>query len=103
MKSKELKNTLTILTKALEKNYFGNDIGKIHSLCNKLKNIEQKIPNLTELEELRKDIDYLEIKYDDFNDLSYYFNPLYIRIKRKIHDEVVKKIREENRRKRGMN
>ncbi len=103
MKSEELKNMLTILTRSLEKNYFGNDIEKIHSLCNKLKNIEQKFPNLTELEELRKDIDYLEIKYDDFNDLSYYFNPLYMRIKSKIHDEEVKKIREENKRKRGMN
>ena len=38
---------------------------------------------------------------DDFNDLVYYFNPLYVKIKKTIHEEKVKEIREENKRKRN--
>ena len=52
------------------------------------------------MEELQKIIVDLEIKYDDFNDLVYYFDPLYVKIKKTIHEEKVKEKREENKRKR---
>ena len=53
-----------------------------------MKKIENQIPTYNKLEELRKIVIDLEVKYDDFNDLSYYFNPLYVKIKNTIHEEV---------------
>ena len=52
------------------------------------------------MEELQKIVIDLEIKYDDFNDLVYYFDPLYVKIKKTIHEEKIKEIREDNKRKR---
>lgn len=68
-------------------------------ICYYLKNIQEEIPTINKLNKLQKEIEYLEIKYDIFNELSYYFNPLYIKIKNKIHENDVKKIREKNRKK----
>ena len=95
-----IKSLLVILTNALEKNNFDKDKQKIEVLCNSLRDIQKKFPSIIELEEINNDVNYLETKCDDFNDLSYYFTPLYIKLKNKIHEEKVKKIREENRRKR---
>ena len=64
-----------------------------------MKDIKREIPSTAKIEKIKKDVNYLEIKYDVFNELSYYFNPIYIKIKNKIHDENIKKIREENRKK----
>ena len=36
--------------------------------------LEKQIPTYSKLEELQKIVTDLEVKYDDFNDLSYYFN-----------------------------
>lgn len=57
------------------------------------------MPTIIEIDKLKKEINYLEIKYDVFNDLSYYFDPLCMEVKKKIHGEEVKKIREEKKRK----
>lgn len=100
MDSENLKSLLTILTNTLEKNDFDEDKQKIQYFYSELKKIKKHLPTSEKLEELQKiEID-LETKYDAFNELSYYFNPVYVKIKNKIHDEDVKKIREENKRKR---
>ena len=44
----------------------------------------------------------LEVKYEIFYELDNYFNPIYTKIKNIIHKEKVDKLREENRRKRGI-
>lgn len=103
MKNENLKQVLSILTQALEKNDFGEDKQKIQYLSSELKKIDNQILTYSKLEELKKIITDLEVKYDDFNDLSYYFNPMYVKIKSNIHARDVKKIREENKRKREMN
>lgn len=100
MKSESLKQILAFLTKVLEKNDFGEDKQIIQYLFNELEKIEQQLPTDNKLEELQKIVIDLEIKYDDFNDLGYYFDPLYVKIKKTIHEEKVKKIREEIKRKR---
>lgn len=100
MKSESLKQILAFLTKVFEKNDFGEDKQIIQYLFNELEKIEQQLPTDNKLEELQKIVIDLEIKYDDFNDLGYYFNPLYVKIKKTIHEEKVKKIREEIKRKR---
>lgn len=79
---------LNVLIQVLKKNDFGEDKQKIQYLSNELKKIENQIPTYNKLEELRKIVIDLEVKYDDFNDLSYYFNPLYVKIKNTIHEEV---------------
>lgn len=102
MEDENLMNLLTFLANVLEKNNFSTDEQRVQLLYNSLRSIQQEIPSITEIEELKSEVNYLEVKYDEFNDLSYYFNPLYIRIKNKIHEEDVKRIREDNRRKRGI-
>lgn len=97
MEFKNLENLLIILTNGLEKNNFDEDEQIIRNLCSSLKDIKREIPSTAKIEKIKKDVNYLEIKYDVFNELSYYFNPIYIKIKNKIHDENIKKIREENK------
>lgn len=100
MKSESLKQILAFLTRILEKNDFNEDKQIIQYLFKELENLEHQLPTDNKLEELQKIVIDLEIKYDDFNDLGYYFDPLYVKIKKTIHEEKVKKIREENKRKR---
>jgi len=102
MGDENLKNILNILIEATKENDFGEDNKKIQNLYNSLSILQNKLPTNDEIDKLEEEINYLEIKYDIFNELSYYTPPLFITIKRKIHAEEVKKIREENRRKRGV-
>ena len=103
MKNENLKHMLVILTQTLEKNGFGKDKQKIQYLSSELEKIENQIPTYSKLEELQKIVTDLEVKYDDYNELSNYFDPLYVEIKSNIHNNDVKKLREENRRKREKN
>ena len=103
MKNENLERLLEALTQSLEKKEFGGDKTRIQFLSDELGKIENQIPPFTKLEELNKIVNDLEVKYDDFNDLSYYFDPLYVEIKNNIHAEEVKKLREENKRKREIN
>ena len=89
MKNENLKQLLAVLTQSLEKKDFGEDKTKIQYLSAELGKIENQIPMFSKLEELKKIVNDLEVKYDDLNDLSYYFNPLYVKIKNTIHEEVV--------------
>ena len=99
MKSDSLKQILAFLTRILEKNDFNEDKQIIQYLFKELEKLEHKLQTDNKLEELKKIIVDLEIKYDDFNDLVYYFDPLYVKIKKNIHEEKIKEIREENKRK----
>ena len=100
MKSESLKQILAFLTRILEKNDFNEDKQIIQYLFRELEKLEHQLPTDNKLEELQKIVIDLGIKYDDFNDLVYYFDPLYVKIKQTIHEEKVKEIREENKRKR---
>ena len=102
MVDENLKNLLNILVEATKENDFGEDNQRIQNLRNLLNLLQEKIPTIDEIDKLENEINYLEIKYDIFNDLSYYSNPLFGTIKRRIHAEEVKKLREENKRKRGI-
>lgn len=99
MKSECLKQILAFLTRILEKNDFNEDKQIIQYLFKELEKLEHQLPTDNKLEELQKIVIDLETKYDDFNDLVYYFDPLYVKIKKTIHEEKVKEIREENKRK----
>lgn len=51
---------------------------------------------------LKKIENDLEIKYEIFYELGNLFDPLYIKVNRKIHDVYVKKLRKNNRKKRDI-
>ncbi len=102
MEDENLKSVLNILIEASKENDFGEDNKKIQNLYNSLSMLQNKLPTNDEIDELEEEINYLEIKYDIFNELSYYTAPLFVAIRRRIHTEEVKKLREENRRKRGI-
>ena len=100
MKSESLKQILAFLTRILEKNDFNEEKQIIQYLFKELEKLGHQLPTDNKLEELQRIVIDLEIKYDDFNDLGYYFDPLYVKLKKTIHEEKVKEIREENKRKR---
>ena len=100
MEDENLKNILNILIEATKENDFGEDNQIIQNLRNMLNILQEKMPTIDEIDKLENEINYLEIKYDIFNELSYYSDPLFVTIRRRIHAEEVKKLREENRRKR---
>ena len=88
---------------AQNKNDYGEDLAKIQYLCNELKKLKTDLPLKEKLEELQKIATDLEIKYESLYELSNFFDPLYVKISRKIHEEYVKKLRENNRKKNNMN
>lgn len=96
-----IKSLLEILNREKENIINEEDNKKIMYLCESLTKIEKEIPKLDELEKIEKVEKDLEIKYEQFYELGYYFDSIYISIKKTIHDNEVKKLREENRRKRG--
>lgn len=101
MDFENLKCLLNILSNALEKEDFGEDEQKIQYFYDELEKLENELPTSEKLEELQKiEID-LEIKYENFYELNYYFDPFYIKMKKTIHENEVKKLREENK-KRGI-
>ena len=95
-----IKILLKILSEEKDNIVDEEDNKKIKYLCESLTKIEKEIPKLEELEIIEKIEKELEIKYEQFYELGNYFAPIYIGIKKTIHDSEVKKLREENRRKR---
>lgn len=98
MENDNLKQMLDALIDFLEKS---EDVQKAQYLISELKKIDEHIPTYSKLEELRKIAVDLDVQYDSFNDLLYYFDPLYAMVERVIHEEEVKKIRKENMKKAG--
>ncbi len=101
MQDENFKNLFDILTKSLDNNNFKEDNIQIEYALNSLKNMQRGLPSLDELEKTEQVMKYLEIRYDFFNELSYYSDSLFAKIRHDIHNEKVKKIREENKKKRG--
>lgn len=97
----KLNRMVTNITIFLEKNYIEEDKEKIKYLSEELKKIKKNIPSNNKMEELKKIEVDLEVRYDEFNELGNYFDPLYIFMKNKIHEEKVKKLRKENKIKRN--
>ena len=102
MEFENLSRLLAILAKSLKQNDFGEDKQKVQYFCGELEKIKNNLPTIDKLEERQKIEVDLETKYEDFYEIANYFDPLYVSIKNKIHTEEVKKIREENRRKRDI-
>ena len=93
----ELNNILQFLKNVQDNNDLGNDNNKIKYLYNELNKIQNDLPSEESLEKIQKLETDLEIKYDCLNELSYYFDPLYIKIKKTIHKKYVDKLRDKNK------
>lgn len=103
MLQKNLNNLLLFLTTTMNEFDFGNDEYKVKYFFDELQKLKNKLPTIEELEKFQKiEID-LEVKYDIFNELDNYFNPVYIEIKDRIHKEMIDKLRNENKIKRYIN
>ena len=89
------------LEEAIKENDFGKDNDELQNLYKELKEITKVLPPIEKLEKLKKSVTYFDQKYELLNDLSYYFDPVYIKIKRDIHNAYVHNLREENRKKRN--
>ena len=100
MTNENIKSMLDILETALTEEIFQEDKQNIQYICKALKKIQKETPTISELEKIKKIETDLEIKYERFYELGNYFDPLYIKFKKIIRENEVKKIREENRRKR---
>ena|SRR5574344_920270 len=91
---------LNILNEFLTKNKESQDIKIISETINKLVELKEKINDLNELNNIQKNIIFLETKYDEFSELSNYFDPIFIEVKNQIHSNEVIKIRKTNKKKR---
>lgn len=95
---KELNDIIEFLETTLKEHSFKD----IENFLKELNNLKTKTPTIEELEELRKQEVDLEVKYEVLTELANYFAPLYVKIKNQIHNDYVKKLREENRKKRKL-
>ena len=93
----KLNKTISYLEEFMKNYKFDSDIKDFYHTLILLK---KKLPTLKELEELEKDEINIEMKYDELCELNYYFDPSCVIIRKKIHDNYVKKLRDENRLKR---
>lgn len=95
----EIDELIKLLNKAVLANY-GEDLDQIKELIILLSKIKENKITIDELEDAYLIAKNLDIKYEEFYDLLYYFNPIYIKYKRIIHNDEVKEIRKNNQKKR---
>ena len=69
-------------------------------LINMIEKSKICILSIEELEDMKKMEQDLELKYDSLLDFNYYFDPFTVLVKKKIHKNEVRKLRENNRRNR---
>ena len=96
MKLDDKNKILNILDEALQKHSHNSDYKLIKKLKTMINNLDKNI-NINDLDMIAKEFNDLEIKYDDIFDLSYYFDPIYIQLKKLIHHRKVQELRKSKR------
>lgn len=99
MEFEKINKTISYIEEFMKNYKFDSDIKDFYQ---KLIFLKRKLPTLKELGELEKDEINIEIKYDELCELNYYFDPSCVIIRKKIHDNYVKKLREKNKLKRSL-
>ena len=77
-----------------------DDVLFLINMIEKSKICTLSIEELEELEDMKKMEQDLELKYDSLLDFNYYFDPFTVLVKKKIHENEVRKLRENYRRNR---
>ena len=99
-----LHEDIEILQNFLKTNYNISNMGideksKFKYFNEEIAKLKDKIPSIEKLEELKGIEVELETKFEELYELGNYFDPVFIKIKKNIHEESVLKIREKNRKK----
>ena len=91
---------LDILNIIVKDKHYYDDLTLIKNLIMKINQMLND-DNINDefLEEMDKDLNYLDQKYDDLFDLINLFDPIHFELKKKNHIKYVKRLREENRKK----
>lgn len=101
MEFKELNEIITFLENVMQEDNFKYDEQQMKLFYCQLKDVKNKLPTSEELEKLQKLENKLETKYESLNELSNYFDPVYVILKNTIHRNYVNNLREINRKKKG--
>lgn len=99
MEITNLKEVLDALNSALKCEEYKEDFDLIKKLFDDLNDLKKENINRLNINDLEKKCCYLETKYFNIFDFSYYIGPLIASIKKIIHTNEVTKIRLENRKK----
>ena len=96
-----LNKMIKILNSIKDDKQYSNDNILICDLIRQINNILNGDRDITDefLDEVDKDLNYLNQKYEDLFDLNNLFDPIFFELKRENHINYVKKLREENRKK----
>lgn len=94
LEEKELKNIQEILNQILNNKKYEEDYETINDILLYLTEKNSDDLDINKLEEYKNIIFDLENKYDNAFDLSYYYDPFLIKIKKDIHEKEVNKLRE---------
>ncbi len=96
-----LNKMIKILNSIKDDKQYSNDNILICDLIRQINNILNDDRDITNefLDEVDKDLNYLDQKYEDLFDLNNLFDPIFFELKRENHINYVKKLREENRKK----
>lgn len=102
MNHQNIKKLTNMLKDMQEHQKYQDDLNVITELYIKIGELQnyQRTTTMIILDEIRNQIQYLDMKYDDVYDLVNLYDPIYIDCKKEIKKRNVKKIREENRKKR---
>ncbi len=73
------------------------EIKDIEIVKNVVGNLLQLQKNNINLDKLEKNIIYLDTNYDELNEISYYFTPIIISIKKEKHKKMIDELRINNK------
>ncbi len=99
--SESLNKIVIILDNLLKNDKYSDDFDLIENLKNKINNFicSKKMFDLQVIDYIKEKLYYLEEKYKDIFDLTYYYDPIYITIKNNIHKKEIENLRKEQREK----
>lgn len=95
-----IETLINILKDCSSKREYQEDKEKILIFYQGLQKIKTKVPNMEELETLKRIEVELEVKYESLFEIGNYFDPIYVEMEKETHKKEVQKLREENKRKR---
>lgn len=99
MEVNNLQKILAILNDVLNNDIYKKDASLIKELYDKLNSFQIDNIEIETLNEVKRTIEYLDNEYNDILDLAYYFDPLYISLKKYIQKKEVEKLRKNLRKK----
>lgn len=104
MIDKDIENLLIFLKDNFNiKNMSNDEKNKLEYLYAEIANFTNEIPSIKKLEKIQNIEIELETKYEELYELGNYFDPVFIQMKKIIHEDNILKIREKNRKQREEN